>query len=268
MVLKVNPFGDVTRLMMGRELDGSVLYWTAAYLVDGLLVDTGCAHTAEELGEFLKEQRVKQVVNTHHHEDHVGANSFIQRELGLEVYAPPPAVSLINKRLPLHEYQEVVWGYPEPAAVQPLPANIYTDNYSFDVIETPGHSPDHIILFEREQGWCFTGDLFVSENLKMLRADENIGEIAASLEKLLSLPADKLTLYTGAGRVFPDGKGAIARFLEYLGNLRHKVAQLAGSPLTASEIRDHIFGRETRLAPLTQGHFSILNLIEQLMPLQ
>jgi glyoxylase-like metal-dependent hydrolase (beta-lactamase superfamily II) len=120
-VLKVNRYGGIAQLMMGREMDGSVLYWTAAYLVDGLLIDTGCAYTADELGRFLGEQEVEQVVNTHHHEDHVGANSFIQQQLGLEIYAHPLAIPLLNRRLPLREYQEMVWGYPEPAAAQPLP---------------------------------------------------------------------------------------------------------------------------------------------------
>lgn len=265
-MLKVNHFGEITQLMMGREMDGAVLYWTAAYLVDGLLIDTGCAYTAEELGGFLEEREIEQVVNSHHHEDHIGANAFIQRQLGLKIYAHPRAIPLIKNGFPLLEYQEMVWGYPELTVVQPLPGAIRTKHYSFEVIETPGHSPDHIALFEREQGWCFTGDLFVSENLKVLRADEDINGIIASLEKLLVLPAEKLTLYTALGRVVPEGKRAVASFLEYLRDLRRKVAELAGDSLTAPEIRDHIFGRETQMEPLTGGHFSILNLVEQLMP--
>ncbi len=265
-MLKVNRYGGIAQLMMGREMDGSVLYWTAAYLVDGLLIDTGCAYTADELGRFLGEQEVEQVVNTHHHEDHVGANSFIQQQLGLEIYVHPLAIPLLNRRLPLREYQEMVWGYPEPTVAQPLPARISTNRHTFEVIETPGHSSDHIALFEPERGWCFTGDLFVSENLKMLRADEDIDGIIASLEKLLALPVDELILHTGIGRVFPDGKRAIRTFLDYLGGLRDRVTRLAGESLIASEIRDRIFGRETQLAPLTGGHYSVLNLVEQLMP--
>jgi len=43
------------------------------------------------------------------------------------------------------------------------------------------------------------------------------------------------------------------------------VNRLAGESLTAPEIRDCIFGRETQMAALTGGHFSILNLVEQLL---
>jgi glyoxylase-like metal-dependent hydrolase (beta-lactamase superfamily II) len=265
-MLKANRCGEITQIMMGREMDGAVLYWTAAYLVDGLLIDTGCAFTAEELIRFLREHEVKQVVNTHHHEDHVGANYLIQRELGLDIFAPAPAVPLIGRRLPLRQYQEMVWGYPEPTAVRPLPAAIDTTRCHFELIETPGHSADHVALFEPEKGWCFTGDLFVSENLKMLRADEDMGGIISSLEKLLELPADDLILYTAIGRIFTEGKRAIRNFLSRMSALRDEVARLAGQSLSAPEIRDRIFGRETQLASLTGGHFSVLNLVEQLIP--
>ncbi len=48
-MLQINHFGPVTQIKIGRELEGRVLYWTAAYLVDGLLIDTGCPHTPERL---------------------------------------------------------------------------------------------------------------------------------------------------------------------------------------------------------------------------
>lgn len=265
-MLKVNRLGEVVQLMLGREMGGTVLYWTAAYLVDGLLIDTGCAYTARELVQFLENEEVRVVVNTHHHEDHVGANALLQERFGLEIYAHPLAIPLINSRLPLREYQEMVWGYPKPMEVKPVPEAIKTQRHIFEIIETPGHSPDHIVLFERDEGWCFSGDLFVSEGLKTLRADEDIDGIAASLEKLLNLPSDGLILYAAMDRVITDGKKAIRFFLEHLGELRSEVARLAGESLQAPEIRDRIFGRETKLEPLTGGHFSILNLVEQLMP--
>lgn len=264
-MLKVDRHGEVAQMMMGREMDGAVLYWTAAYLVDGLLIDSGCAYTASELCRFLEGEKVELVVNSHHHEDHVGANAQLQQR-NLPIYAHPLALPLINSRLPLREYQEMVWGYPEPGAVLPLPAELKTGRYTFEVIETPGHSADHISLLEPEKGWCFTGDLFVSEDLKMLRSDEDIDGIIASLEKLLSLPVGELTLFTSLGRIFTGGRRAITAFLDHIRDLRDRVTRLSGEDLAAPEIRDRIFGRETQLAPLTGGHFSRLNLVEQLMP--
>jgi len=50
-MIKASTHNEVTRLFMGHDLDGRLLYWVSAYLVDGLLIDTGCKHTAEELYE-------------------------------------------------------------------------------------------------------------------------------------------------------------------------------------------------------------------------
>ncbi len=267
-MIKHNRYGEIDQLLMGREMNGTVLYWTAAYLVEGLLIDTGCAHTAAELCQFLGEKELAQAVNTHHHEDHIGANLALQQQRELQIYAHPLAVPLIKGRLPLRQYQEMVWGYPEPSLVLPVSETIATRSHSFQVLETPGHTPDHISLFEPERGWCFSGDLFVSEDQKALRSDEDIDGIIKSLKKLLLLPVKELTLFTSIGRVFTGGKGSIRRYLEYLEDLRGQIERLADRSLDSSEIRDRIFGRETRLAELTGGHFSVLNLVEQLMGAQ
>lgn len=114
-MLEVTAYEGVTQLRMSREMDGRPLYWTAAYLIDDLLIDTGPAHTKEELTAFLHDRPPKWVVNTHYHEDHVGANRLIQDTFGCSIYAPEVSRPLISQRLPLYPYQELVWGYPEPS---------------------------------------------------------------------------------------------------------------------------------------------------------
>lgn len=43
-----------------------------------------------------------------------------------------------------------------------IPDRLYTDRYRFAVLHTPGHSNDHICLLEPDEGWLFSGDLFLS----------------------------------------------------------------------------------------------------------
>ena len=45
----VTPYGSVTRFDMARDLPNRFRYSTACYYVDGMLVDTGCAHCAPDL---------------------------------------------------------------------------------------------------------------------------------------------------------------------------------------------------------------------------
>jgi glyoxylase-like metal-dependent hydrolase (beta-lactamase superfamily II) len=72
-MLKATQVGDVTEIKMGRSLDGeTALYWVSAYLIDDILIDSGCDYSKNELAEFLQDKRVSVIVNTHHHEDHIG----------------------------------------------------------------------------------------------------------------------------------------------------------------------------------------------------
>ncbi len=264
-MIEVNHFEEVIQIKMSREMGGRPLYWVAAYLVDGLLIDTGCRHTAEELAGFLEGKDIRLVVNTHHHEDHVGANAPVREKFKARILAHPAAVPLINRIPGLNPYQELVWGYPEPAEAEPLPGIIKTEKYTFQVVETPGHCKDHIALFEPSKGWCFSGDIFVSENQKVLRADEDINEIARSVEKLLQIKTERLVLFTSIGRVVEDGRQALRVYLDYLRELSRKVRQLDKEVMPINAIRDRIFGRESSLCQFTGGHYSSENLIRSLL---
>ncbi len=264
-MIEINHFEEVTQIKMSQTMNGQPLYWAAAYLVDGLLIDTGPKHTAEELVEFLKGENVKFAVNTHHHEDHIGANHLLQQRLGIEIFAHPEAIPLINQVPKLLPYQETVWGYPEPTQVSHLPENIETDHFHFEILETPGHSVGHIALLEPKKGWCFSGDLFVTEKPKAFRPHEDIAETIKSMKKLVELQTDRLVLFTALGRIVQDGRKALETCIEYLQDLSQKTKYLAKKGLSITAIREELIGEDTSLAPLTDGDFSAENLIKSIL---
>ena len=267
-MIQISQFGEITQFKMGRESrgeawqpPGQVFYWTAAYLVDGLLIDTGCPHTAEEFVRALEGRDIKLAVNTHYHEDHVGANYLLQQKFGLRILASRKAIPLINGVPKQHTYQEVTWGIPVPTKVGLLPHKIETEHFRFDVVPTPGHCSDHVALVEPAQGWCFSGDLFASREPKAIRPEEDMGETARSMQKLVDLNTDELVLFTGSGNVVRDGREALRACIAYLKDLSLKAKQLAKQGLSASAIRDQIFGRETVLAGITEGDVSAENMV-------
>jgi len=264
-LIEVDKLGEVTRIKMGREYQGRVLYWTAAYLVDGLLIDTGCPHTAEELTRFLEGQHLDRAVNTHHHEDHVGANHLLQQRFGIPIMASRQSAPLIGQSSRLLPYQELVWGYPVPTKVGILPGQAETESHRFEVIGTPGHCPDHVALVETSKGWCFTGDLFISREPKAMRPEEDIYEIARSMTKLVDLPSKKLTLFTGLGNVVEDGRKALQSCIEYIRSLSLKAKALERQGLSPGIIVNELFGRESVLAALTDGHISSENVVRALL---
>ncbi len=68
----------------------------------------------------------------------------------------------------------MAWGARSPARVGALPERLETPRFHFQVIHTPGHSADHVALFEPERGWLFLGDLYLAPKPRYLRADEDV----------------------------------------------------------------------------------------------
>lgn len=269
-MIATEQFGEITQIQMGRDLGGRVLYWVAAYLADDLLIDTGCRHTAEELLAYLECKTVNHVYLTHYHEDHIGGCALLNKYLNLNIQAHASSISLINSIDHLYPYQELVWGYPEQAEIQALNRNeIKTKNFTFQIMETPGHSPDHTVLIEPNRGWCFSGDLFISERIKVLRPEEDIGKIMQSMQKLIEFetdPSSKLILFTSIGKVVPEGRKALKNCLNYLENLGKKAAELHSKEgLSEEQIVARIFGAESALAELTDEQFASKNLIGSLL---
>ena len=267
-LLETDDFGDVTQIRLARTLDGNALYTVCAYLVDGLLIDTGPLHTASALADFLAENPPRMAVNTHYHEDHVGGNRELIERFGIDISAHADAVSSICDPPAILSYQETVWGMPEGSVVLPLGDTIDTPRFSFDVVTVPGHSRGDVALVEREAGWCFTGDLIASPRPKTARREEDVPAMIASLKTLADHPAPSLTLFTAVGSVFENGRETLHAAAKYLEEIEQKAQILFREGQTPEEIVRELFGRETALKSLTEGDFSTENLVRSLVCLQ
>ena len=205
------------------------------------------------------------IVATHAHEDHIGANRLIQERFGINIYAHQEAIPLIGQRLPLFPYQEMVWGYPEPSTVLPIPSIIRTNRFIFEVIETPGHSKDHIVLVERSKGWCFSGDIFVNKTIKTIRQEEDMAITVNSLRRLAALKTNRLILLTALGRIFDNGREELKSFDSFIQDLAQKALKLKSRGYSVQEIMADLFGGEDPRASLTNNQFSTENLIRSVL---
>jgi glyoxylase-like metal-dependent hydrolase (beta-lactamase superfamily II) len=253
-------YEQVTQIKLCRYPDFSPHATVSAYLVDGLLIDSGPAYTAEELTEFLKNKGLKTVVNTHYHEDHIAANALLKERYGVELFAHPLAVDKINQPATLYPYQEEVWGYPIPSQVKEIGDAVITANFRFDVVYTPGHDRDHICLFEPEHRWLFSGDLFVGTRPKAIRPMNDIWQILADLKKVKKLKPR--FLFPAPGKVLAEPTPVLEQSIQYIEELGQKVMELHDRGLSPDEIVKQIFGNEYELAEFTQQQFSSLNLIK------
>lgn len=264
-MLKTSVHQSVTRFDLSRAFIGRGRYWTTAYLIDGLLVDTGCAHTAHELAGRLGNENLAYIVNTHTHEDHIGANGLIQRLYPqVKILAHPLALPVLadpRRQQPLQPYRRLFWGWPEPCQAQPVEEGswIETGQHRFQVLYTPGHSPDHICLYEPERGWLFTGDLFVGGQERALRDGYNIWQIIASLKRVASLPV--IVMFPGSARVRENPKTELESKIAYLEDFGGRVLELHHKGWDANAITRQLCGRPMLIEWVTLGNFTRRHLV-------
>lgn len=253
--------GAVVKLRFARDILGWRPYYTAAYWVDGLLVDTGCAHSARQFASAIRQWKVAQIVNTHCHEDHVGANAELQALFGCPIRAHALALPVLaNPRLDrLQPYRHFCWGRPKPSRAEAIGDWVETEHYHFQVISSPGHSPDHIALFEPEQGWLFSGDAYIGGEDRALRAGYSVHGIISSLRRLSALPV--ATIFSGSGTVRSQGTQPLVDKIAYLESMGVKISWLHEQGVPPRRIKRRLLGRDPFIAYFTLGHFSGLRLV-------
>lgn len=259
-MFEIENYREMSRIMMGSEINGRVYYSVAAYLVDDLLIDTGCHNTRWELVDYLTDKEVSLAVNTHHHIDHIGGNKVIMDRLKVPVFSPGDSVPIIAGKQDIFSYQEDLWGFPEPCLVNALGDSINTAHYTLDVVHTSGHSQDHVVFFLREKGWLFTGDEFLTERPNSARKNEDNRLILKALKRMLAL--EPSLLITSSGKMHDNASDVLRRTISYLEEIRDRILNMKNKGLSTREIVFKLFGGETSLKKFTGGQFCRRNFVQ------
>lgn len=262
----VQQFGPVTRIRLGRRLFGKVRQAVNVYWVDGLLIDSGAPRHTAALIDALAQRglTIEQLVNTHAHEDHIGGNAFIADRYGIAGHVHPLGITTVEQpptRLPF--YREQVWGTPRPASARPLGHAVRTDRYRFDVIHTPGHAPDHVVLFEPAKGWLFTGDLYLSPTITMVMATEDPLLMLQSMRNIAALPVQQL--FCQHARDVPNSAAPIAEKIRRWEALATEARRLAEAGWPLPRITRKLLGPFHSLELISAGEYHRRNLIRGLL---
>jgi glyoxylase-like metal-dependent hydrolase (beta-lactamase superfamily II) len=121
---------------------------------------------------------------------------------------------------------------------------IATDLGDWRVVETPGHAPSHVCLWQAERRVLVSGDHLlgrVSIYFDYGHSPDPAGEFLQSLEKVEDLDA-RLCL-PGHGRTFTDVRAHIHANRRLVAERVAKVVDaISVDPLTAVEIVPHVYG--------------------------
>jgi glyoxylase-like metal-dependent hydrolase (beta-lactamase superfamily II) len=259
-MIRARDYGDIRYFQMARTVFGRAIYWTGVYVVDGLLVDSGPPNLASEVRRLVGELGIRQCVTTHHHEDHAGNHALLSEQLhitplvhraGLARLAHPDPRPLLYRRL--------AWGVADAAPATAVGQWLETPHFRFRVIHTPGHAPDHIVLYEPEHGWLFSGDLYLAPKLRYLRADEDVYAMIDSLRRAIALEP-RAVFCQHRGRV-TDGAARLQRKLEFLTELGERIHDLHRQGLAEPAIARALPGSDLLWRVWTGGDFSKQNFV-------
>jgi len=263
-IFKEHDFGGVTGWELGWSPVGRPMMTTICYRVGPILIDTGPPHMRQTVLEMSARERLEAVLLTHYHEDHSGNAAAIRQRTGLPVFGGEQTADKLSRPYSIFPYQHLMWGANSPVAVDIFPGVFTVGGYRFEAHHTPGHSRDHTVYLDPDRGWLFSGDLYLSDQIKYFRADEHIDQQIASLRKVLALDFD--ALFCGHHPRPTDGKRYILRKLKYLEDFCGKVTDLADKGMDAAAIMKALQLKEQRMIKwICFGNVSMKNMVRSAM---
>jgi glyoxylase-like metal-dependent hydrolase (beta-lactamase superfamily II) len=122
---------------------------------------------------------------------------------------------------------------------------------TWQVVETPGHAPSHVVLHQPERRLLISGDHLLGRTVLFFdygHSPDPVGEFCASLDRVEPLAVD--LVLPGHGRTFRDPEAKIAESRRQVDELLGKVREALGKgERTAFEIVEDIIGPEMVKTP-------------------
>jgi len=254
-MLSLVPHADVLRLHFVSWRSRLVGYSVSAYLVRGVLVDTGAPLAGGALERFVAERRPEGAFVTHQHEDHAGNVARLVRR-GVPVGAAPATLDALRAPRPIGFYRRYTWGTPPPlgdAAVQPFAHD------ALRLVPTPGHSRDHHVVWDAERETVFGGDLFLGVRVRIAHPGEEPRRLVESLRAVAALAPRRL--FDAHRGLVPDPVPLLVAKADWLEETIAAVERRVAEGWSDDAIRREVLGREGTVGYFSAGDYSKISLV-------
>lgn len=236
----------------------AVGYDVSAYLIDRVLVDSGFASVGDEFLRTVRSLSVRGVIVTHQHEDHTGNAPTLARE-GVPLRMHPGCEAVLRERPPIGFYRRVVWGRPARLTAALLPF----DPSPLEMIALPGHTPDHLAVWDPVRRILVSGDLFLGVKVRVAHHDEAPMELVKSLRHAAALePRLLLDAHRGPLRNPVALLNAKADWMEAT---MEKITSLSNHGVSERDITRRVLGREDLVGWVSRGEYSKRSLVHAML---
>ena len=172
---------------------------------ESCIVDPGCYsdQEEEEFKDFITSNKLKlkYLINTHCHIDHIFGNSFVKNEFNPIFLVPEDDVPLLDMAIAQgKQFGIKVKPSPVPDEFIKESETLNLGNIEMKFLFTPGHTPGEYSIYFPSENICITGDVLFKTSIG--RTDLWGGDFEILLNsiktKLLTLPDDTI-IYPGHG---------------------------------------------------------------------
>ena len=217
------------------------------------LIDSGNDKSAGKRALRILEERgwrLKGIVNTHSHADHIGGNQFLQQKTGCKVFAMGAEAAFT--RFPFLEPSFLYGGCPFGAlrhkfllAAESRVTDIAGPDFpdGLEIIPLPGHSFDMIGL-RTPDGTVFLADCLSSEATLQKYPVAFVYDVAAYLDTLVKVEAFEAPLFVPSHAPATRDIAPLARLnREKAGEIAAALVEMCAAPMGFEGLLGRVFDR-------------------------
>ena len=228
------------------------------YRVRDVIIDTGYPGGRPSLASALERAPVRGALLTHHHEDHAG-NVHWLADNGVPVGMSNDTAVILSKLPRIGLYRRFTWGA-MPAFSSDAPP---FHDASLSLIATPGHCPDHHVVFDRETGTLFSGDLFLGVRIKIAHWYESPSQQVRSLRACIAMQPSRV--FCAHRGLLPSGVAMLTAKADWMEDMIGRVLRLSEQGLDATSIREQVFGPLDSTHWISFGDYSADHIVRAIL---
>jgi len=207
IIPRISHLSPLVVRVLGCNPSPMTLQGTNTYLVGSgarrLLIDAGEKNVPEysqNLASVMESEKcsLKDLVVTHWHHDHIGG--------------VPEVLKIGGKDVTVHKFPRDEDGVMDGVEVLNLKdgQEISVEGANCEVLHTPGHTTDHVVLYLKEENAVFSADCILGEGTAVF---ESLYHYMQSLEKILKIQPS--VIYPGHGPVILDPVEKIQFYIKH-----------------------------------------------------